>query len=152
MALLPDESSLIGSSTTNAQQRTNFSNWRQFCADLLGTNSSNKAAARTALGAQGAVVGVQAFSATPTFDFASNSTLRVGTLTGNGTSATIPNPTEGPTCMVTVQQDGTGGRTFAVPTGVKIAGSVGTLANQRSVLTLINANGTVLGAWTVFAP
>lgn len=51
MALLPTEDNLTNASTTNAQQKTNFANWRNFIADLLGTDSSDKAAARAALGA-----------------------------------------------------------------------------------------------------
>lgn len=51
MALLPTEDNLTNASTTNAQQKTNFANLRNFIADLLGTDSSDKAAARTALGA-----------------------------------------------------------------------------------------------------
>lgn len=50
MATLPSIASLTGASTTNAQQKTNFSDQRTFLADLLGTDSGNKTAARTALG------------------------------------------------------------------------------------------------------
>jgi hypothetical protein len=50
MALLPTEDNLTNASTTNAQQKTNFANLRNFLADLLGTDSSNKVAARAALG------------------------------------------------------------------------------------------------------
>lgn len=49
MALLPTSASLTDSSTTNAQQKTNFTAIRTFLADLLGTDSSNKVASRTAL-------------------------------------------------------------------------------------------------------
>ncbi|MGI4846939.1 MAG: hypothetical protein ACRYGK_02200, partial [Janthinobacterium lividum] len=48
---LPTEASLTGASTTNAQQKTNFASLRNFLADLLGTDSGNKSAARVALGA-----------------------------------------------------------------------------------------------------
>ncbi|WKB52322.1 hypothetical protein [Eleftheria terrae] len=50
MALLPTEAALISGATTAAQQKGNFAALRQFLADLLGTDSSNKAAAREALG------------------------------------------------------------------------------------------------------
>lgn len=53
MATLPTDASLTGATTTNAQQKTNFSALRTFLADLLGTDSSNKAAARAALGVPG---------------------------------------------------------------------------------------------------
>lgn len=49
MALLPTSLSLTDSTTTNAQQKTNFTAIRTFLADLLGTDSSNKVSARTAL-------------------------------------------------------------------------------------------------------
>lgn len=51
MATLPTESSLTGATTTVAQQKTNFAALRNFIADLLGTDSTNKATARTTLGA-----------------------------------------------------------------------------------------------------
>jgi hypothetical protein len=67
MANLPTSAELTGASTTNAQQKTFIANLRTFLADLLGTDSSNKAAARTALGAVGltgdeAIAGVKTFS------------------------------------------------------------------------------------------
>lgn len=49
MANLPTVANLTDASTTNAQQKTNLSNLRTFLADLLGIDSSNKAAARAAL-------------------------------------------------------------------------------------------------------
>ncbi|MCW7541876.1 hypothetical protein OOT46_29185 [Aquabacterium sp. A7-Y] len=51
MAQLPTEAALTGASTTNAQQKGNFAALRQFLAELLGTDSADKAAARAALGA-----------------------------------------------------------------------------------------------------
>lgn len=53
MALLPTEDNLTNSNTTNAQQKVNFANLRNFIADLLGVDSSDKEAARAALGAVG---------------------------------------------------------------------------------------------------
>ncbi len=50
MALLPTESSLTSASTTSAQQKLNFSALRNFLADLLGTDSADKQAARVAMG------------------------------------------------------------------------------------------------------
>lgn len=55
MATLPSGNSgtagsLTNATTTAAQQKTNFTNLRDFLADLLGTDSSNKGAARAALG------------------------------------------------------------------------------------------------------
>lgn len=51
MATLPTASQLTSVSTTAAEQKTNFTNWRDYCSELLGTDSSDKAAARTTLGA-----------------------------------------------------------------------------------------------------
>jgi hypothetical protein len=53
MATLPSTASLTGASTTNAQQKTNFTDLRTYLSDLLGTDSANKGAARTALGVPG---------------------------------------------------------------------------------------------------
>jgi hypothetical protein len=70
MALLPTELELTGSTVTNAQQKTRFAALRNFLADLLGTDSANKAAARTALGAVGltgdeTIADVKTFLASP---------------------------------------------------------------------------------------
>ena len=62
MATLPTASQLTSVSTTAAQQKTNFTNWRDYCAELLGTDSSDKAAARTTLGVA-AVVSPQLYGA-----------------------------------------------------------------------------------------
>jgi len=50
MALLPTRDAITNSSTTNAAQKTNLGDQRDFLAELLGTDSSDKAAARVALG------------------------------------------------------------------------------------------------------
>jgi hypothetical protein len=54
MATLPTNASLTGATTTNAQQKTNFTAILTFLGDLLGTDSTNPTAARAALGAIGA--------------------------------------------------------------------------------------------------
>jgi hypothetical protein len=50
MATLPTSASLTGAATTNATQKLNLAAMRDFSADLLGTDSANKAAARDTLG------------------------------------------------------------------------------------------------------
>ena len=50
MATLPTAAALTGATTTNAQQKLFLAALRDVIADLLGTDSSNKAAARAALG------------------------------------------------------------------------------------------------------
>ncbi len=52
MATLPTEVAITAAEVPNAIQKTNFAAIRNFIADLLGTDSSNKAAARAALGAR----------------------------------------------------------------------------------------------------
>lgn len=47
---LPTSASLTGAGTTKAQQKLNLAALRDFMANLLGTDSSDKPAARTALG------------------------------------------------------------------------------------------------------
>lgn len=70
MALLPSESGITSASTTNAQQKLNFAAIRNFLAGLLGTDSDDKAAARSALGVVAtsgdeSIAGVKTFSSSP---------------------------------------------------------------------------------------
>lgn len=89
MATLPSASSLTSATTTNAQQKTNFTDLRTFLADLLGTDSANKVAARAALGA----IGVNNIPAA----LANNGYVIVPTSAGNlivqwgSVSVTVPN-------------------------------------------------------------
>jgi hypothetical protein len=50
MAILPTSASLTSGTTTTAQQKLNLAALRDFNADLLGTDSSNKLLARSTLG------------------------------------------------------------------------------------------------------
>lgn len=88
MATLPTVSSLTGATTTNAQQKTNFTDLRNFLSDLLGTDSSNKAAARAAL----------SIPYTPAGTF-----IQGGTATTNGSgSVTVTFPVQFPNGVVRV--------------------------------------------------
>ena len=162
MATLPTVAALTGATTTNDQQKQNLTDWRTWCADLLGTDSSNKAAARAALGAYPATGGLVdgrvmgkantvAYTAGPVFDASLGNLILFGALTGNVTSMTITNPVQGHFLSIRFKQDAAGGRTVALPAGAKVAGSVGTLANQASYLNLtyISADARWEGAWTV---
>ena len=71
-----------------------------------------------------------AYSATPTFDCAASNSIEPATMTGNITSITLSNATAGQTVQIRLQQDATGGRTCAVPSGAKIDGSINTGANR----------------------
>lgn len=74
----------------------------------------------------------------------------VGILTGNVTTVDMGNPLVGQHVRIRFQQDGTGGRTVAVPAGAKVSGSLASAANQASVLDL-TYSGTALrweGFWT----
>lgn len=75
-----------------------------------------------------------AHSATPTFDCAASNVFEPATMTGNITSITLTNATVGQTVQIRFQQDATGGRTCAVPSGAKIDGSINTGANRVSWL------------------
>lgn len=77
-----------------------------------------------------------AFSATPTFDCATGNVFEMVALTGNVTSITMSNATAGQTVQIRFLQDGTGGRTVAVPSGAKVDGSINTGANRVSWLVL----------------
>jgi collagen type II alpha len=73
---------------------------------------------------------IPAHSATPTFDCATSNVFEPATMTGNITSITLTNATVGQTVQIRFQQDATGGRTCAVPSGAKIDGSINTGANR----------------------
>ena len=73
---------------------------------------------------------IPAHSATPTFDCATSNVFELATMTGNVTSITLTNATAGQTVQIRFQQDATGGRTCAVPSGAKIDGSINTGANR----------------------
>ena len=77
-----------------------------------------------------------AHSATPTFDCATSNVFEPATLTGNVTSITMSNAVAGQTVQIRFQQDATGGRTVAVPSGAKVDGSINTTANRVSWLIL----------------
>ncbi len=82
------------------------------------------------------------FNATQTIDAKLGDVFEL-TLTGNVTSSSITNATKGMQLEIHLTQDGTGGRTFAWPANVKLAGGAVTLsgANKRDVITL-RYNGT----------
>ncbi len=69
-------------------------------------------------------------SATPTFDCATSNVFEPAAMTSNVTSITLANATAGQTVQIRFQQDATGGRTCAVPSGAKIDGSINTGANR----------------------
>lgn len=75
-----------------------------------------------------------AHSATPTFDCATGNVFEPAAMTGNVTSITLSNPAAGQTVQIRFQQDATGGRTVAVPSGAKVDGSINTAANRVSWL------------------
>lgn len=77
-----------------------------------------------------------AHSATPTFDCSTSNVFEPAALTGNVTSITLSNAVAGQTVQIRFQQDATGGRTVAVPSGAKVDGNINTGANRVSWLIL----------------
>jgi len=75
-------------------------------------------------------------SATPTFDCATSNVFEPAAMTSNVTSVTLSNAVAGQTVQIRFQQDATGGRTVALPSGAKVSGSVATGANRVSILTM----------------
>lgn len=76
---------------------------------------------------------VVTFSSTPVFNAALGGAFKI-TLGGNVTSSTFANGTQGPGVVAfRIQQDGTGGRTFAWPSNVRNGGTINPGANARSV-------------------
>lgn len=105
MATLPTDASLTGATTTNAQQKTNFSAIRTFLADLLGTDSGNKAAARTALGAATAADFLQSLGASGYQKMPGGLILQWGITAGanTGSLVTVTFPTPFATAVYGVQ-------------------------------------------------
>jgi len=77
-----------------------------------------------------------AHSATPTFDCSTGNVFEPAALTGNVTSITLSNAVAGQTVQIRFQQDATGGRTVAVPSGAKVDGTPDTGANRVNWLVL----------------
>lgn len=90
-------------------------------------------------------------SATPTFDCAVSNVFEPAAMTGNVTSITLSNPAAGQTVQIRFQQDATGGRTCAVPSGAKVDGSINTGANRVSwlILTYSGRASRFEGNWLV---
>lgn len=90
-------------------------------------------------------------SATPTFDCAVSNVFEPNVMTGNVTSITLSNPVAGQTVQIRFQQDATGGRTCAVPSGAKVDGAINTGANRVSwlVLTYSGRASRFEGNWLV---
>lgn len=91
------------------------------------------------------------FSSTLTINTRDGDYFEVGTLTGNVTTFNLNDGYSGKRVRIRFQQDATGGRTVALPSGAKVSGSLAATANQVSHLDVIYAFGGVVrweGAWT----
>lgn len=90
------------------------------------------------------------FSSTPTFDARESNVFYFETLTGNVTSMTIINPANGQTIQIRFVQDGTGGRTVALPSGALVSGSINTAPNSVTwlVITYVSTAARWEGTWT----
>ena len=90
-------------------------------------------------------------SATPTFDCAVSNVFEPAAMTGNVTSITLSNPVAGQTVQIRFQQDATGGRTCAVPSGAKVDGAINTGADRVSwlILTYSGRASRFEGNWLV---
>jgi hypothetical protein len=77
-----------------------------------------------------------AFAASLTVDTNAANLITIGTLTGNVTSMTLSNATEGQFISLRFKQDATGSRTVALPAGAKVDGSIAAGANRTSYLNL----------------
>ena len=146
-ATLPDTAAASVASRLQALRN----NVKQAFADLASKAADNTVVKLT--GAQ-TVAGVKTFtdrsshagaytpsltpahSATPTFDCATGNVFEPAAMTGNVTSITLSNAVAGQTVQIRFQQDATGGRTCAVPSGAKVDGSINTGANRVSWLVL----------------
>lgn len=87
------------------------------------------------------------FSATPTFDMSQGNVWEFGTITANVTTTVFSNATEGQAVNIRVKQNGTGGYTFAIPSGATVVGSIDTAANARSLLSGVYWNNASSPRW-----
>ena len=77
------------------------------------------------------------YAASLTLNCQDCSVFEIAPLTGSVTSLTLLNATDGLHVRIRVQEDATGARTFALPAGAKVAGSLVTAANRVSWLDMI---------------
>jgi hypothetical protein len=145
MATLPSNSSLTGATTTNAQQKTNFSAMLTFLSDLLGTDSSNKAAARAALGVPASTDFVASLGNPGSYTFPNGFILKWGTVVTNASgvgtvtfAAAFPN-----VCIVnyaTLQTSGISGVCVGSDTGS---------ATGMNAFAAFSSNGAAAGSTTL---
>jgi hypothetical protein len=83
-----------------------------------------------------------AFSATPTFDATLSNVFHFGVMTAAVTAAIFQGGADGQTINVRIEQDATGGRTFALPANVVIKGTFNTNASAVNWLVLTWKNST----------
>lgn len=85
-----------------------------------------------------------AFSTTPIFNAANGGSFKL-TLTGNVTSSTFANGTQGPAVVTfRIVQDAVGGRTFVWPSNVRNGGDINPVANKRSIQAfLLDTDGSL---------
>lgn len=69
---LPTRAVIVSGTTTNAEQKVNFGDQRDFIADMLGTDSADKPAARTLLGVAPRATRIDVASVAGTVDLTSN--------------------------------------------------------------------------------
>lgn len=85
-----------------------------------------------------------AFNANPIFDASQGLEFKL-TLTGNATSSSFINGSQGPSVIAfRIVQDGTGGRTFVWPANVRNGGEISPAANARSLqLFAVDTDGSL---------
>lgn len=90
------------------------------------------------------------YGATTTINSAQSNVFYVGALTGNITTLTINNPTDGQTINIRFVQDATGGRTITLPSSIKAAGVLETAASRATwlVLTYVSSASRWEGAYS----
>jgi hypothetical protein len=121
----------------------------EISAATLNVYQTGSTPALTVNGGAYTITNTQSFSATPTFNAALSNVFEMGALTGNVTSMTVSNPSNGQTINIRLIQDATGSRTVAHPTSSKIAGNMGVTASAASILSITYsaANTRWEGAW-----
>lgn len=151
MALLPARNILDGTALpVTSQMKTALGSLRDYCSDLLGTDSSNKAEARTALGAAtagantditslGAVTGVTAAGADNTTKLATTAWVQTNAVTV-AASETVQGKIEIATAAEVIA--GTDTLRAITPAGLRSGLNAGGTAPVYACRAWVNFNGT----------
>ena len=144
MALLPARNILDGTALpVTSQMKTALGSLRDYCSDLLGTDSSNKAAARTALGAAASGANTDITSITGNAATVTNGVYTSGNQTIGGvktfSSAISASITGSSVSATTDSQHFCVGQTLTALTGSRAFGTTYTNSTGKPIFVIVNS-------------